>query len=332
MPPKIGVYVCHCGINIAHTVDVEEVARAARELPNVAAARDYVYMCSDPGQQVIHDDVRQLGLDRVVVASCSPRMHELTFRRVIQEAGLNPYYLQIANIREQCSWVHSDRGSATEKASTVVIAAVSRASLLQPLEERDAEVTPAALIVGGGIAGLQAALDIADAGYRTVVVEKQGTLGGHVAQLGTTFPTLDDVPPLLASVVERVQDHPRIELLTDSRVVDVQGFIGNFTVSVESHWAEPETSHTSELAVGAIIVATGFETLRPSLKPDGKLVARALLDYAGVSGFALNRGPGYAVGPADAVGRDRRGAGGLHGTEELSIRTEEDTDLDVWGP
>jgi heterodisulfide reductase subunit A len=234
MASRVGVYVCHCGTNIAHTVDVEEVARFARTLPNVAVARDYIYVCSDPGQQLIQADIGELGLNRVVVASCSPRMHELTFRSVIQEAGLNPYYLQIANIREQCSWVHGQRESATEKAKGLVAAAVARACLLEPLEERDAHVTPAALVVGGGIAGLQAALDIADAGYIVYVVEKEPTIGGHVAQLGRTFPTLDDVEAMLGEVLERVERHTNIELVTYAEVVEIEGFIGNFQVKVRT--------------------------------------------------------------------------------------------------
>jgi heterodisulfide reductase subunit A len=266
--PRVGVYVCHCGINIAHTVDVEEVAKAAASLPNVAVARNYIYMCSDPGQQLIQEDIRELGLDRVVVASCSPRMHELTFRRVIQEAGLNPYFLQVANIREQCSWVHTDRVSATEKAKGIVSAAVSRACLLQPLEERDADVTAAALIVGGGIAGLQAALDIAEAGYKAYVVEKESTLGGHLVELSKTFPTLESIPSLLAEVVERVEGHPRIEVLRDSQVVAVDGFIGNFDVEVQTNPAGTDAPTTSELTVGAIVVATGFETFDAARKPE----------------------------------------------------------------
>jgi heterodisulfide reductase subunit A len=232
MAPKVGVYVCHCGINIAHTVDVEEVARFAATLPNVAVARDYIYVCSDPGQQLIQEDIRELGLTRVVVASCSPRMHELTFRSVIQEAGLNPYYLQIANIREQCSWVHSQRESATEKAKALVAAAVARACLLEPLEEREAGVVPAALVIGGGIAGLRAALDIADAGYMVYVVEKEPAIGGHVAQLGRTFPTLDDVEAMVGGLMDRVENHARIELLTNSELLEIEGFIGNFQVKV----------------------------------------------------------------------------------------------------
>ncbi len=278
MPPRVGVYVCHCGINIAHTVDVEAVASAAAELPNVEVTRDYIYMCSDPGQQLIQDDIRELGLNRVVVASCSPRMHELTFRRVIQEAGLNPYYLQIANVREQCSWVHSERESATEKAKGVVASAVFRACLLEPLEEREAQVTPAVLVIGGGIAGLQAALDVADAGYMAYIVEKEAEVGGHVAQLSRTFPTLDDAKELLCEIVNRVRNHANIQVLINSEVVDVEGFIGNFQVQVRenpSGEADAEDSPKAstqqgvlELSVGSIIVATGFDTFDASLKPE----------------------------------------------------------------
>jgi heterodisulfide reductase subunit A len=268
MAPKVGVYVCHCGINIAHTVDVEQVAKAAGEIPEVAVARDYIYMCSDPGQQLIRDDIRELGLNRVVVASCSPRMHELTFRKVIREAGLNPYFLQVANIREQCSWVHTDRAAATEKAKGIVAGAVARACLLQPLEERDTQVTSAALVIGGGIAGLQAALDIADAGYRVYLVEKETTLGGHVAEFPRTFPTLEDVQALLGEVLGRVQDHPNIEVLTNSRVAQVDGYIGNFRVQVDSCSSASEPGPVSELDVGAIVVATGFDTFDASRKPE----------------------------------------------------------------
>jgi heterodisulfide reductase subunit A len=268
MAPKVGVYVCHCGINIAHTVDVQEVAKAAGEIPEVVVARDYIYMCSDPGQQLIRDDIRELGLNRVVVASCSPRMHELTFRKVIREAGLNPYFLQVANIREQCSWVHTDRAAATEKAKGIVTGAVARACLLQPLEERDTHVTSAALVIGGGIAGLQAALDIADAGYRVYLVEKETTLGGHVAEFPRTFPTLEDVQALLGEVLGRVQKQPNIEVLTNSRVAQVDGYIGNFRVQVDSCSSASEPGPVSELDVGAIVVATGFDTFDASRKPE----------------------------------------------------------------
>ncbi|MCJ7666791.1 MAG: FAD-dependent oxidoreductase, partial [Anaerolineae bacterium] len=178
MAPRIGVYICHCGVNIAATVDVEAVTRFAQGLPSVAVARDYTYICSDPGQALIKEDIKKLGLTKVVVASCSPRMHEPTFRGTIQEAGLNPYCLEMANIREQCSWVHEEKERATRKAMQLVEAAVEKAFLLEPLEERRADVTSAALVIGGGVAGMQAALDIANAGFQVYLVEKEPHLGG----------------------------------------------------------------------------------------------------------------------------------------------------------
>ena len=189
--PKIGVYICHCGANIAGTVDVEAVARQAATLPGVVVARDYKYTCSDPGQEMIRQDIAALGLDRVVVAACSPRMHEPTFRRTLEAAGLNPYFLEMANIREQCSWVHPREPETTRKAQELVAAAVQRVALHQPLHPRGVPIEPAALVVGGGIAGIQAALDIADAGYQVYLVEREPTIGGKMAQLDKTFPTLD---------------------------------------------------------------------------------------------------------------------------------------------
>ena len=188
---KIGVYICHCGTNIAATVDVEEVVKYAKGLPGVAIARDNKYTCSDPGQKVIQEDIRELGLNRVVVASCTPRMHEPTFRRAVEEGGLNPYFFEMANIREQCSWVHDDREEATRKARELVAAAVYRVALHEPLYPRRAKIAPGTLVVGGGIAGIQAALDIADAGYQVYLVEREPTIGGKMAQLDKTFPTLD---------------------------------------------------------------------------------------------------------------------------------------------
>ncbi|MGD8792078.1 MAG: NAD(P)-binding protein, partial [Anaerolineae bacterium] len=202
MASRIGVYICHCGINIASTVDVETVAEYAASLPHVVVARDYMYMCSDPGQEMIQQDVRDHDLNRVVVASCSPRMHEVTFRTVIQEVGVNPYYFEMANIREQCSWVHTDRRVGTDKAKELVAGTVAKAALLEPLEEREVDVIPAALIVGGGIAGLESALEVADAGYRAYLVERQPSLGGRMAQLNKTFPRLEDAGALVASEME----------------------------------------------------------------------------------------------------------------------------------
>jgi len=191
MEPKIGVYVCHCGANIAGALDVAQVVEYAKSLPTVAVARDYKFMCSDPGQDLIRNDIKEMGLDRVVVASCSPRLHEPTFRRTVASAGLNPYLFEMANIREQCAWVHTDRGLATEKAKALVNGAVRRVFLHQPLEKKVVAINPATLVVGAGIAGIQAALEIADAGRKVYLVEREPSIGGNMARLDKTFPTLD---------------------------------------------------------------------------------------------------------------------------------------------
>jgi len=191
MEPKIGVYICHCGANIAGTVDVAKVIEYAKGLPAVAVARDYKFMCSDPGQDIIKNDIKEKGLNRVVVASCSPRLHEPTFRRAIAAAGLNPYLFEMANIREQCAWVHTDKEAATEKAKALVNAAVRRVFLQQPLETKKVNVNPATVVVGAGIAGIQAALEIADSGHKVYLVEREPSIGGNMARLDKTFPTLD---------------------------------------------------------------------------------------------------------------------------------------------
>jgi heterodisulfide reductase subunit A len=188
---RVGDYVCHCGTNIAATVDVKAVAEYARTLNNVVIVRDYAYMCSDPGQALIKDDIRREGLDRVVVASCSPLMHETTFRRACAEAGLNPYLFQMTNIREHCSWVTDDIPTATDKARALVAAAVYRVLYQDPLEMRSVTLKQSALVVGGGIAGIEAALRMADAGKHVYLVERQPSIGGHMSQLYKTFPTLD---------------------------------------------------------------------------------------------------------------------------------------------
>jgi heterodisulfide reductase subunit A len=232
MASRIGVYICHCGINIAATVDSKAVAEYAATLPHVVMARDYLYMCSDPGQDMIQQDIRDHDLNRVVVASCSPLMHEPTFRTTVQEVGVNPYYFEMANIREQCSWVHTDREIGTEKAKELVAGTVAKAALLEPLQEREVDVTPVALVIGGGIAGLAAVLNIADAGYKTYLVERQPSLGGRMAQLNKTFPRMEDAGALVVSEMERAMEHPNVKVLTYSEVVDVEGFIGNFEVTV----------------------------------------------------------------------------------------------------
>jgi heterodisulfide reductase subunit A len=188
---KIGVYICHCGSNIAGKVDVVRVSEWAGELHGVALARNYEFMCSQVGQELIKDDVREQGLDRVVVACCTPRMHEPTFQRALAESGLNPYYFEQANIREQCSWVTDDPAEATEKAKSLVAAAVARVHHHRALEPRRVPINPATLVVGGGIAGIQAALELANADYPVYLVEREPSIGGRMAQLDETFPTLD---------------------------------------------------------------------------------------------------------------------------------------------
>lgn len=188
---RTGVYVCHCGTNIAANVDVKSVAEYTQELDGVILARDYTYMCSDPGQDLIKQDIQERNLNRIVVASCSPLMHEPTFRRACQDAGLNPFFFQMANIREHCSWVIDDRQLATNKAKSMVEAAVRRVRYHTPLSIRNVEMTPSALILGGGIAGIEAALRLADAGKQVYLVERESSIGGHMAQLYKTFPTLD---------------------------------------------------------------------------------------------------------------------------------------------
>ena len=190
--PKIGVYVCHCGLNIAQTVDCEKVAKQALELDGVVVSKNIGYACSEPGQHEIREDIEENGLDRVVMASCSPRLHEPTFRQMMQDAGLNPFMLEMANLREQCSWVHMHEPiAATEKALDLVKMAVSRVRHLQPLFPERLPLTKRTMVIGGGVAGIQAALDLADNGYEVVLVEKNPSIGGVMAKLDKTFPTMD---------------------------------------------------------------------------------------------------------------------------------------------
>jgi len=230
--PRIGVFVCHCGINISATVDVEKVKEYAKTLDGVAVSKDYKYMCSDVGANLIKESIKKDKLTSVVVACCSPRMHEHTFQKVASDGGLNPYTVEIANIREQCSWVHDDKKVATEKAKKLVEAAVAKARLLEPLITSSIEVTPNALVIGGGIAGIQAALEIAENGHKVYLVERTPTLGGRMAQLDKTFPTLDCSSCILTPRMTEVADHPNIELLAYSEVEDIKGSIGNFTVKI----------------------------------------------------------------------------------------------------
>jgi heterodisulfide reductase subunit A len=229
---RVGVFVCWCGSNIAGTVDVEKVAEAACAFPGVVYAVDYKYMCSEPGQEVIKQAIKEYRLDRVVVASCSPRMHEPTFRKAIQGAGLNPYMLEMANIREHCSWVHPDKEKGTRKGISLVRSAVAKVLRNVPLQKGSIPVIKKALVVGGGIAGIQAALDIADAGYKVVLVEKEPSIGGKMAQLDKTFPTLDCSACILTPKMVDVASHENITLVTYAEVEEVLGYVGNFEVKI----------------------------------------------------------------------------------------------------
>jgi len=230
---RIGVYVCHCGTNIAKTVDVKAVVKFAESLPNVALAREYKFMCSDPGQGLIEKDIKDEKLDRIVVASCSPLMHEHTFRKACERAGLNRYLFQMANIREQVSWVHTDPRKATQKAKGLLSAAVRKAELLEPLPPREVEINPNTVVIGGGIGGITAALTIADSGNKVYLIEHESSVGGHMAQFDKTFPTLDCAACILTPKMVSVGQHRNIELISFADVVDVSGFVGNFKVKVQ---------------------------------------------------------------------------------------------------
>ena len=233
MGNKIGFFVCHCGINIASTVDIKELVEYGKTLDGVVVSKDYKYMCSDVGANLIKDSIKKHKLDGVVIACCSPRMHEHTFRGVVEAGGVNAFNLEIANIREQCSWAYEDKALATKKAKSLARGAVAKAKLLEPLETSKIEVTPNALVIGGGIAGIQAALDIAEEGHKVYLVEKSPSIGGHMAQLDKTFPTLDCSSCILTPKMMEVANHPNIELLTYSEVVGIDGSIGNYIVKVK---------------------------------------------------------------------------------------------------
>ena len=231
--PKIGVYVCHCGINIGGVIDVEGLEEYSKTLPNVVEAKEYKYFCSDPGQEMIQKDVKEKGINRVVVAACSPRLHEPTFRRCVKEAGLNPFLFEFANIREHDSWVHmNEPEAATEKAKDLIRMAVAKARLLEPLEAETVAVKDTAMVIGGGVAGIQSALDLADMGFKTYLVERNPTIGGRMSQLDKTFPTLDCSMCILAPKMVDAGKHDNIELLSYSEVKEVDGYIGNFKVKV----------------------------------------------------------------------------------------------------
>ncbi len=230
---RIGVFVCWCGSNIAGTVDVQKVAEALKSEPGVVHSANYQYMCSQAGQELIKDAIKEHKLTGIVVCSCSPRMHEATFRKTAQAAGLNPYMVEIANIREQCSWIHKDMEEGTEKAIVLGRTAIAKVNLNAPLTPGESPVTKRALVIGGGIAGIQTALDIADAGFYVDIVEKKPTIGGKMAQIDKTFPTLDCAACILTPKMVDVAQHERIRIFSYSEVESVKGFVGNFDVTIK---------------------------------------------------------------------------------------------------
>ncbi|MCL2391349.1 MAG: CoB--CoM heterodisulfide reductase iron-sulfur subunit A family protein [Oscillospiraceae bacterium] len=229
---RIGVFICHCGTNIAGVVDVDEVVKAAGKFPGVAYATEYKYLCSEPGQQTIKAAIEEHNLDRIVIGSCSPRMHEVTFRKMLMSTKINPYMLEVANIREQCSWVHTDKEKATEKAIDLTRMAVAKVCKSKPLFPDSIGVTKRALVIGGGIAGIQAALDIADAGYAVDIVEKEASIGGHMVMLDKTFPTLDCSACISTPKMVEAGAHPNVTLRAYCEVESVKGYVGNFEVDI----------------------------------------------------------------------------------------------------
>lgn len=258
-PPKVGVFVCHCGINIGGVIDVPQVVEYAKTLPDVAYAEDNLYTCSSEGISRIKEAVREYDLNRVVVASCTPRTHEPLFRTACEEAGLNKYLFEMANIRDQCSWAHMNKpGKATEKAKDLVRMAVAKARLLKPQEEPEIDVTPSALVIGGGVAGITAALSIANQGFEVKLVEKESELGGMLRHLYKLCPGTLDSSENLTKMVNAVRSNRNIEILTSTVVEEVNGFIGNFEVTARSN------QERVRFEVGTIVVAIGAENLGPA--------------------------------------------------------------------
>ena len=257
---RIGVYICNCGTNIAKMVDAESVKEYISRLPNVALVQVYKYMCSNPGQEMIIHDIREHRLDRIVVAACSPRMHERTFRKAIQIAGLNQYLVEMANIREQCSWVHEDREESTEKAKALIHAAIRRVEEHEPLESMSVEMCNRSLVIGGGIAGMTAALELAEAGFGVDLVEQSDHLGGNLARVDLTAPYLDSAKELLIDRFTRIRDNKHIKVHLRSKVDELKGYIGNFTATIRTMNEQPQITHPiEEVKIGNVLVCTGYK-------------------------------------------------------------------------
>lgn len=257
---RIGVYICMCGTNIAKIVDVEAVANFAAGLPNVVLAKTYKYMCSNPGQEMIIQDIKENHLNRVVVAACSPNMHERTFRNALRSAGLNQYLFEMANIREQCSWVHKDPVEATEKARDLVHAAVCRVAYHEELESMSVAMCPNVLVLGGGIAGMTAALELADAGNNVHLVEKNDHLGGNLARVDLTAPYLYSARDLLTERITRIMNNKNVQVHFGSKLTNLTGYIGNFKATIQKNNGELwKTGKPVDVEIGNVIVCTGFK-------------------------------------------------------------------------
>lgn len=254
---RIGLFICHCGTNIAGRLDIDAVIQELGGRVSMTHATDYRYLCSDPGQRLIRDAIEEQELDGIVVAACSPTLHENTFRRVAALAGLNPYQCEIANIREQCSWVHRDKKAATRKAVTIIRSAIAKLRLDESLHPISIPITAKALVVGGGMAGIRAALSISAAGHDVTLVEKGAELGGHSARLGHTFPELEPARDLVKAKVETVTCDPRIKVMMSSELEELSGYVGNFDATIKT-----KGDTVSGERVGAVVVASGFDLFR----------------------------------------------------------------------
>jgi heterodisulfide reductase subunit A len=265
---RVGVFICHCGINISSTVDVEKVSEIVGEDPHVVFSTDYKYMCSDPGQQLIKNAIAEHDLDGVVVAACSPGMHEKTFRQAVKAADLNPYCCEIANIREQCSWVHQKEPEvATEKATEIVRTIVEKARRDEALMPFRLPITRRALVIGGGVAGLEAALGIANGGYPVVLVEREDRLGGKMARLSGTYLNFEAAPTMLQQRIDQVTSHPDVQVVLNGKVTELEGYVGNFVVELSTRADEGEVN-VETVEVGAVVVATGWDPYPLSRLPE----------------------------------------------------------------
>jgi len=256
---KIGVYICWCGSNIAQIVDVEAVSEKVRMIPGVIVSKDYKYMCSDPGQDMIVNDINKYGLNRIVIAACSPRMHEPTFRKVMMHAGLNPYRFEMVNIREQDSWVHTDKKQATEKAFFLIAGAIKRVVLHEELDKQYVDINPATLIIGAGIAGISAALEIADAGKQVFLIEKEDRIGGNLLYVDLTYPYFNSALQLLRDKIRVINNHKNIQVFLKAEVKKFSGYIGNFEAVISA-----ENKKETSLSFGNVIIATGLKPFDPS--------------------------------------------------------------------